>query len=221
MRNTGAVARCSELCRNAEGLLFEFGAMTRPILKTYLISDLALSREALVRRCAQITRHTHMHPPEVTFDIGKTRLMRASMRIAHSGPCTVPSPDEARHLAAQIDAAHGMGLVHGDIRPKNLLTTSAGCHLIDWEPSLFQLLNGRLAAMVTPPALHPEDARARNVTHLTDLYGFALLLSSAGSSERLESIQQAQAKQPYRPAGWMADQFVLGGLGRGSRAWKN
>ena len=50
MRNTGAVARCSELCRNAEGLLFEFGAMTRPILKTYLISDLALSREALVRR---------------------------------------------------------------------------------------------------------------------------------------------------------------------------
>ncbi len=42
--------------RKAEGLLLESGAMPKPILKTYRIGDLALSREALARRCAHMTR---------------------------------------------------------------------------------------------------------------------------------------------------------------------
>jgi hypothetical protein len=148
-------------------------AMT--ISKSYRLSDLIGDRAGLEHRWAAIEGFTTAFPPAVRFEFRNDQLVRHTRRL-DARIVTVPQGVETlSRLADQIDAAHDLGLIHGDIREKNILQSDEDVHLIDWEPALRQVIGGVARWMVTSPCRHPDDRAALTVTRLTDLMGLALL----------------------------------------------
>lgn len=75
-------------------------------------------------------------------------------------------------LAATLDKFSELGFVHGDINRKNIIPTSGGFYIVDLEPSLCQLKNGRKTLMITRPYVSMQDLRERCVSVRTDKIAF-------------------------------------------------
>jgi alkyl hydroperoxide reductase subunit AhpC len=94
-----------------------------------------------------------------------------------------------REIAAGMAAAHAQGIIHGDLKPANIMVTHEGTakimdfglarrnhsvqavrDTIDWEPETRGGLSG------TPSYMSPEQARARPLTPVSDVFSFGLIL---------------------------------------------
>ncbi|HEV8385047.1 MAG TPA: serine/threonine-protein kinase, partial [Candidatus Acidoferrales bacterium] len=88
----------------------------------------------------------------------------------------------SRQLLGALDAAHGAGVVHRDLKPQNILVDAAGeIYVTDF--GLAKSLHASTAGMTrsgeflgTPRYMAPEQVEAKPVDNRTDLYAFGLIL---------------------------------------------
>ena len=108
-----------------------------------------------------------------------------------TGPLAI---DEALHACAQIcrglEAAHGRGVIHRDLKPDNIRITPAGLvKVLDFglarraDPSTSGLDSGRASVATqaglvlgTPGYMSPEQARGMPLDERTDVFAFGCLL---------------------------------------------
>lgn len=80
--------------------------------------------------------------------------------------------DSLWELSKTLDYLERIGFVHGDLNRKNIIKTIDGFKIIDFEPSLIQLRNGREALVVTPPYYSMSEYSKGLLTSLSDKIGF-------------------------------------------------
>lgn len=95
----------------------------------------------------------------------------------------------ARDVLGALGAAHGMGIVHRDVTPANILLTDEGvAKLADFGISkATESLDDTLAGQVvgTPAYLPPERLHGAPATTQTDLYSLGVVLYEAVTGDRL------------------------------------
>jgi len=79
-------------------------------------------------------------------------------------------------LADALEYLECLGFVHGDINRKNIVHTTRGYKVIDFEPDLYQRKNKIKQWMVTIPYIAKSDIERKRVTTLTDKIGFAYFI---------------------------------------------
>lgn len=111
-------------------------------------------------------------------------LCEHDLRHGMSGRTFVPF-DEAivvlRQVSAAIDFAHSRGLVHGDVKPENILFMSGGAHalLSDFGTAHFFPFNEAMVTAIsiirggTTAYLSPEQIERNVQTARSDIYSFA------------------------------------------------
>ena len=67
---------------------------------------------------------------------------------------------------------HQIGFVHGDLNRKNIFWTKEGFKILDYEPSLYQLKNGKKQFMITKPYFSKEAVKRGKISILTDKIAF-------------------------------------------------
>lgn len=146
------------------------------ICKIYRLQDLVDTREGIARRCAAIEAFTSDFGPRTTFETRGSELIRRTERLDQAIRWSGFDRSGLTRLADILACAHERGLVHGDIRPKNVLWSGGQVWLCDWEPALRQIVNGRIRWLYTAPFRHPSDRSALGLSPLTDLMGLALFV---------------------------------------------
>ena len=96
----------------------------------------------------------------------------------------------ATEIASGLEAAHAAGIVHGDLKPSNILVTSEGSiKLIDfglarlqqWEPDD---RSGARAIAGTCGYMSPEQTRGERATVRSDIFSFGALLYEMATGRR-------------------------------------
>ncbi|PYN11360.1 MAG: hypothetical protein DME05_24560, partial [Candidatus Rokuibacteriota bacterium] len=117
----------------------------------------------------------------------------------------------ALDLGGAVETLHNMGLVHGAVRPRNVVVLADGsAKLLDVELAGLRDLPGLASASgreAPPEYLAPEHARVASLTEKADIYAFAVVLYEmltgarpfrAASREAVRDLQATQTPTPMR-----------------------
>jgi YVTN family beta-propeller protein len=109
-------------------------------------------------------------------------------RLTHRGPMSPPAAVEViRQTASALDAAHGMKLIHRDVKPSNILLSPEDgrdghdfVYLVDFgiarAADRVGELTGTGGVMGTPDYMAPERFEGRTIDHAVDIYSLACVL---------------------------------------------
>jgi eukaryotic-like serine/threonine-protein kinase len=133
-------------------------------------------------------------------------------RLERDGPY---SPDAtiglAGQIAAGIDAAHAVGVIHRDFKPANVILEVGGsgtkpvitdfglARSTDTEDTIFGGATHTVGIAGTPDYMAPEQFRSQPLTKAVDIYAFAVVLNEMVTGERPGPQGVARAKLP---PGW-------------------
>jgi serine/threonine protein kinase len=129
-------------------------------------------------------------PPYIVMELLEGRTL--AQRLA-SGPLPLP---EARAVAAQVAsalaAAHRRGIVHGDVKPGNVVLTPSGAKVVDFGLASRQH-STTTPTYGTPRYVAPELLANTPASPASDVYAFGVLL---GQLLRTELASRCQAADP-------------------------
>jgi serine/threonine protein kinase len=160
------------------------------VLRDELVADEAFRRRlAREARAAAEVRHPNLVPVldvgeadgRVYLAVGYVEGRSLAERLAGDGPLGVP---ELVRLAAEVgdglEALHGRGIVHRDVKPANILLATDGTAVL----GDFGLAKNRAWTVLTRPGqvlgtlayLAPERIRGEPAAPLSDLYALGCVL---------------------------------------------
>ena len=113
-------------------------------------------------------------------------------------------PEQAVRFAAQIAealaAAHAKGIIHGDLKPANIMLTKSGLKVLDFglaRSASDPASNSPSVIMGTPAYMAPEQLEGKAVDARTDIYAFGLVLSEMVTGKR--SQESGKLPAPLEP----------------------
>lgn len=197
------------------------------ILYGELASDIQLARR-FAREARSLSRIRHQHVVEV-LDFGRTQagLLYMIMELVEGETLSSAirsgsvSPAESaritREIAMGLEAAHGSGYVHRDLKPQNVVLDDRT------QPPTVKILDFGLVGLVegtpgetpltrqgsffgTPTYMSPEQSAGENATPASDMYALGVVLyelltgKPPFSGEIRQLAHQHLHKQPARPA---------------------
>ncbi len=114
-----------------------------------------------------------------------------------------------RHIGRGLEAAHGMGVIHRDVKPSNIFLTDDGrARLTDFGLALMTESKDDLGAYVvgTPGYMSPEQYLGNPVDARSDLYSLGIIFYRLATGSRpftgntVKEVREAQlAGQPKAP----------------------
>jgi serine/threonine protein kinase len=95
------------------------------------------------------------------------------------GPLTIEQALQSGiQLADALSAAHCQGVIHGDIKPANLMLVKSGCKLLDFGLAVSakdeRAIKGTIAGTI--PYMSPEQLEGTNVDSRSDIFAFGTVL---------------------------------------------
>jgi serine/threonine protein kinase len=166
-----------------------------------------LERFAREARAAATVHHPNLVS---VFDVGEDETGPYLVMEYVDGPslaaATVP-PDAVPRIGAQLASAlaalHGAGIVHGDVKPANVLLAPVGAKLTDFGIARTgddTALTKEGMVYATPQYAAPETLAGRGRTAAADVYALGALLHELVTGHRWDA--GASVTRPMPPPPW-------------------
>lgn len=142
--------------------------------KTYPLRSLLCSKTNLQQRVEQINligRAELPSVPPVTANLHHSGVSVSQDLIIPTDRSEYDHKEFA-DVAAALQFFSDIGFVHGDINRRNVRPTRNGFSILDFEPCLKQLDDGRVKTMATVPYISNTDKLKNQISTLTDKLGF-------------------------------------------------
>jgi serine/threonine protein kinase len=157
----------------------------------------------------------HDGTPYIVMEYVAGRSLAARLRDG------VPGPAEALRVAGQVaaalDHAHGLGIVHRDVKPANVLLGDRGAvRLADFGIAQAGREPGDAwAGIGTPAYMAPEQREGRRAGAQTDVYALAVVLHEMLTGRIPQGEPSSRSVNPYLPAA--VEEVLARGLAREPR----
>jgi serine/threonine protein kinase len=104
-------------------------------------------------------------------------------------------------FACDLDELAKTSFIHGDINRKNVLYCGNRLWLVDLEPALRIIKNGRSTLLFTPPYISLEDLKNKKLTQQSDKIGFYFfarkLIDSSFKLKNISNLMRQRIEQEF------------------------
>jgi eukaryotic-like serine/threonine-protein kinase len=159
-------------------------------------SEVLLARRVNHSNLCPIYDIFHCHQPRPSFLFLTMKLLPGETLAARlRRPASIPITEAfaiLRQMAAGVAAIHAAGIVHGDIKPNNIMLDGAGLDVrlcvtdfgLARAFTLDSPLSGNALAGGTPDYMAPEVRRGLEPSQASDLYALGVVLHQVFTGER-------------------------------------